>query len=59
MWNITHEIRMRCGPPGAAEPYGRRYIIDFDLVRQGGTVRIRQHGRIEEDSPRLTSGYIL
>ena len=30
-----------CGRPGTPEPYGQRYIIDFDPVRQCGTVRIR------------------
>ncbi len=27
--------------PGIANPYGQRYIVDFDLVRQARTVRVR------------------
>jgi len=27
--------------PGVANVYGQRYIIDFDLFRQGRAVRIR------------------
>jgi hypothetical protein len=57
MWDITDDIRMRRGRPGTPKLYGQRYIIDFDLVRQGGTVSIRSTWivRIGEDWPRLTS----
>jgi hypothetical protein len=46
---------------GVANPYGQRFIVDFDLVRQGRTVSIRStwikpRG---EDLPRLTSCYVL
>jgi len=43
--------------PGNASPYGQRYIVDFDLVRQGRTVRVRSAWivRSGEDLPRLTS----
>ena len=27
--------------PGMVNPYGLRYIVDFDLVRQSRTVRVR------------------
>src|ERR1700693_498103 len=41
---------------GAANVYGQRYIIDFDLVRHGRLVRIRSTwiARIGDDLPRLT-----
>ena len=47
--------------PGAASPYGLRYIVDFDLVRQNRTVKIRSTWilRFEEQLPRLTSCYVL
>jgi hypothetical protein len=47
--------------PGIANPYGQRYIVDFDLVRQARTVRVRSTWivRIGEDLPRLTSCYVL
>jgi hypothetical protein len=37
------------------------YVVDFDLVRQSRTVRIRGAWivRIGEDLPRLTSCYVL
>lgn len=46
---------------GVANPYGQRYIVDFDLARQGRTVKIRSTWivRIEGDLPRLTSCYVL
>ena len=46
---------------GVANPYGQRYVLDFDLVREGRTVRIRSAWivRIGEDLPRLTSCYVL
>ena len=45
----------------AANPYGQRYILDFDLARPGRNVRIRSTWivRIGEDLPRLTSCYVL
>jgi len=47
--------------PGIANPYGQRYIVDFDLVCKGRTVRVRSAWivRIGEDLPRLTSCYVL
>ena len=46
---------------GLANPYGQRYIVDFDLVRQERSVRVRSTWmvRIGEDMPRLTSCYVL
>jgi len=46
---------------GVANPYGQRYVVDFDLVRQGRTIRIRSTWivRIGEDLPRLTTCYVL
>jgi hypothetical protein len=42
---------------GVANPYGQRYVVDLDLVRQGRTARIRSTWivRAGEDLPRLTS----
>jgi hypothetical protein len=47
--------------PGIANPYGQRYIVDFDLVRPARTVKVRSTWivRIGEDLPRLTSCYVL
>jgi hypothetical protein len=47
--------------PGTASPYGQRYVIDFDLIRHGRTVRIRSSWivRVGEDLPCLTSCYVL
>jgi hypothetical protein len=47
--------------PGVANLYGQRYIIDFDLVHQARTVRIRSSWIVGtgEDFPRLTSCYVL
>ena len=46
---------------GVANVHGQRYIIDFDLLRQGRTVKIRSTWivRIGDDLPRLTSCYVL
>jgi hypothetical protein len=46
---------------GTPTVYGQRYVIDFELHRQGRTVRIRSTWivRIGEDLPRLTSCYVL
>ena len=46
---------------GAANPHGQRYVIDFDLVREERTVRIRSTWivRAGENLPRLTSCYVL
>jgi hypothetical protein len=46
---------------GTANPYGQRYIVDFDLVRQDRTVKVRSAWivRAGEDLPRLTSCYVL
>ena len=46
---------------GLANPYGQRYILDFDFVRQDRTIRIRSTWivRTGEQLPRLTSCYVL
>ena len=46
---------------GVANPYGQRYIVDFDLVHVGKTLPIRSTWivRIDEGFPRLTSCYVL
>jgi hypothetical protein len=46
---------------GVANPYGQRYVVDFDLVRSDRTIRIRSSWivRIGEDLPWLTSCYVL
>ncbi|MGA9625286.1 MAG: DUF6883 domain-containing protein [Bryobacteraceae bacterium] len=46
---------------GAANPYGQRYIVDFNMARRGRTVRIRSAWivRAGEDLPRLTSCHVL
>lgn len=46
---------------GVANPYGQRYIVDFDLVRPAKTVRVRSTWivRIGDDLPRLTSCCVL
>ena len=46
---------------GAASPYGRRYVVDFELVREGRTMRIRSSWilRTGENLPRLTTCYVL
>jgi hypothetical protein len=46
---------------GVANPYGQRYIVDFDLVRPAKIVRVRSTWivRIGDDLPRLTSCYVL
>lgn len=47
--------------PNGTNPYGQRYLVDFDLVRQDKAVRIWSAWivRIGEDPPRLTSGFVL
>jgi hypothetical protein len=46
---------------GIANTYGRRYTVDFELVRQSKTVRIRSTWIVlsGEELPRLTSCYVL
>jgi hypothetical protein len=46
---------------GVANPYGQRYVVDFDLARQGRIVRIRSTWivRSGEGLARLTSCYVL
>ena len=46
---------------GVANVHGQRYIIDFDLFREGRAVRIRSTWivRAGEDLPRLTTCYVL
>lgn len=46
---------------GMANSFGQRYIIDFDLVRQGRTVKIRSAWIVltGQNLPRLTSCYVL
>jgi hypothetical protein len=47
--------------PGVANPFGQRYRVDFEMVREGRTIKIRSTWivRAEEDLPRLTSCYVL
>ena len=49
------------GRLGVPSPYGLRYILDFDRVRQSRTLKVRSTWivRIGEDLPRLTSCYVL
>ena len=46
---------------GAASVFGQRYVVDFDLVRRRGVVKIRSTWivRAGDDLPRLTSCYVL
>ncbi|MGB7760698.1 MAG: DUF6883 domain-containing protein [Bryobacteraceae bacterium] len=46
---------------GAANPYGQRYVVDFDLVRHDRAIRIRSSWivRSGEGLPWLTSCYVL
>ncbi|MCC6586336.1 MAG: hypothetical protein IT168_06420 [Bryobacterales bacterium] len=46
---------------GIENPYGQRYVVDFDLIRGSRTVRIRSTWIVRkgEDVPRLTSCYVL
>ena len=46
---------------GAPSPYGSRFVIDFDLLHEGRTVRIRSAWivRSGEHLPRLTTCYVL
>jgi hypothetical protein len=47
--------------PGSENPYGLRYVVDFDFIRQDRTIRIRSTWivRTGEELPRLTSCYVL
>jgi len=47
--------------PGLLNSYGQRYTVDFELVRQNRTVRIRSTWIVltGQDLPRLTSCYVL
>ena len=47
--------------PGVANAYGQRYVVDFDLAREGRMVRIRSTWIIRsgEGLPRLTGCYVL
>ena len=46
---------------GVLNEYGQRYVIDFELVRQSRTVRIRSTWIVltGQDLPRLTTCYVL
>ena len=46
---------------GVANAFGQRYIVDFELLRQGRSVTIRSTWivRIGDNLPRLTSCYVL
>jgi len=45
----------------ASNIYGQRYIIDFDIQRQGRNIRVRSTWMVRagEGLPRLTSCYVL
>ena len=47
--------------PGAANVYGDRYAVDFEMIQAGRTVRIRSLWivRAGEELPQLTSCYVL
>lgn len=47
--------------PGDANEYGRRYAVDFELVRHGKTANIRTLWIVRkgENLPRLTTCYVL
>jgi hypothetical protein len=47
--------------PSATSPYGQCYIVDFQLIRQTRTVKIRSTWivRTGEELPRLTSCFAL
>jgi hypothetical protein len=46
---------------GARNVYGQRYVVDFEMERQGRAVRIRSIWivRAGDDLPRLTSCFVL
>ena len=46
---------------GMLNQYGQRYVVDFELVRNGSAVKIRSAWIVltGEDLPRLTSCYVL
>jgi glycosyltransferase A (GT-A) superfamily protein (DUF2064 family) len=46
---------------GTPSPYGSRFVVDFDLLHEGRTIRIRSAWIIRsgEDLPRLTTCYVL
>jgi hypothetical protein len=46
--------------PGTANPFGQRYVVDFDLVRKRKTVKVRSTWivRIGEDLPRRTGSSV-
>jgi hypothetical protein len=47
--------------PGEASAYGQRFVVDFDISKQGRTVTIRSTWMVRtgEQAPRLTSCYVL
>jgi hypothetical protein len=47
--------------PGRPSPYGQRYVVDFDWVRDRRTVKVCSTWivRVGEDVPRLTTCYVL
>lgn len=47
--------------PAKQDNYGQRYIIDFEVVRQGKTARVRSAWiiRRDENFPRLITCYVL
>jgi hypothetical protein len=46
---------------GVASVFGNRYTIDFDLVRNDKSIRIRSTWmiRVDDHLPRLTSCYVI
>src|SRR5581483_3644568 len=46
---------------GAGDSHGQRYVIDFEMVREGRIVKIRSAWilRSDDELPRLTSCYVL
>ena len=47
--------------PGAADEYGQRFVVDFEVSTAVGTAMVRSAWivRADEDFPRLTTCYIL
>ena len=46
---------------GKSTDYGQRYVIDFELIREGKTARLRSAWIIRkgEDFPRLVTCYVI
>jgi hypothetical protein len=58
---LLHAAATSEARPGVRNAYGQRYSIDFEMVRQLRTVRIRSSWIVltGQDLPRLVSCYVL